>query len=383
MKMLLPCSGLLLALLVSPFAQAAKKGDSFGYVGTYTRGESKGIYVFRFSASTGKAGPVELAAETPNPSFLAVHPNGRQLYSVSEMAGPDGTPGGTVSAFSLDRRTGKLTFLNKTSTRGTSPCHLVVDKTGTNVLLANYSSGSVAVIPLKADGSLKEVSGFVQHTGSSVDARRQRGPHAHSINLSADNRFAVVADLGLDQLLVYRFDPVAGTLTPNEPPFLAIKPGSGPRHFAFHPNGKFAYQINEMASTVGALSYDKANGAFKHLQYISTLPADFKGDNTTAEVQAHRSGKFVYGSNRGHDTVAAFSVNKSDGTLTYVGNYGAGGRVIRNFGIDPTGKYLFAAHQNSNFIAVFKIDQKTGQLTATGEKLNAGAPVCVKFVTAE
>ncbi len=373
----------MLALLVSPFANAAKKGASLGYVGTYTRGESKGIYVFRFSPATGKAGPVELAAETPNPSFVAIHPNGKHLYSVSEMGGSDATPGGAVSAFSLDRKTGKLTFINKTSTRGSGPCHLVVDKTGKNVLIANYNSGSIAAIPLREDGGVKEASAFVQHTGSSVDPRRQKEPHAHSINLSADNRFAVVADLGLDKLLVYRFDPAAGSLTPNEPPFTAIKPGSGPRHFAFHPNGKFAYQINEMTSTVGALSYDTASGTFKHLQYISTIPADFKDNNSTAEVQVHRSGKFVYGSNRGHDTVAAFSVNQKDGTLTSVGNYGAGGKVIRNFGMDPTGRYLFAAHQNSNFIAVFKIDQKTGKLTATGQTLNAGAPVCVKFVNAE
>jgi 6-phosphogluconolactonase len=288
-----------------------------------------------------------------------------------------------VSAFSRDSKTGKLTLINQTSSRGGGPCHLVVDKTGRNVLVANYNTGSIAAIPLREDGGVKEASGFVQHTGSSVDPRRQTGPHAHSINLSADNRFAVVADLGLDKLLVYRFDPAAGSLTPNEPPSIAIKPGSGPRHFAFHPNGKFAYQINEMASTVGALSWDAAAGAFKHLQYVSTLPADFKGSNTTAEVQVHPSGKFVYGSNRGHDTVAAFSVNAKDGTLTYVGNYGAGGKVIRNFGIDPTGKYLFAAHQNSNFIAVFRIDPKTGKLTPTGQTLNAGAPVCVKFARAE
>jgi 6-phosphogluconolactonase len=266
MKAILLCSGLLVLLLASPAARAAKKGDSFGYIGTYTRGESKGIYVFRFSAATGKAGPVELAAETPNPSFVAIHPNGKYLYSVSEMGGSTANPSGTVSAFSRDSKTGKLTLINQTSSRGGGPCHLVVDKTGRNVLVANYNTGSIAAIPLREDGGVKEASGFVQHTGSSVDPRRQTGPHAHSINLSADNRFAVVADLGLDKLLVYRFDPAAGSLTPNEPPSIAIKPGSGPRHFAFHPNGKFAYQINEMASTVGALSWDAAAGAFKHLQ---------------------------------------------------------------------------------------------------------------------
>lgn len=365
-----------LALLAIPAAFGAK-GDYFGYIGDYTRGDAKGIYVFRFTPATGVIGAVELAAETPNPSFVAIHPDGKHLYSVSEVNG------GSVSAFSIDTKTGKLAPINTESTRGGGPCHLVVDKTGRNVLVANYGGGSIAALPLRPDGGLLPASAFIQHTGSSVDPRRQGAPHAHSINLSANNQFAIVADLGLDKLLVYRFDASKGSLTPNEPPSISLKPGSGPRHFAFHPNAKFAYAINEMASAISAFRWDGGNGKFEDLQSISTLPADFNGNNTTAEVQVHRSGKFVYGSNRGHDSIAAFAADPQKGTLKYIANYQTGGKTIRNFAIDPTGGYLFAENQNSDSITVFKIDQKSGKLTATGQTIKAVQPVCIKFVAAE
>jgi 6-phosphogluconolactonase len=273
-----------------------------------------------------------------------------------------------------------LTFLNRVSSGGAGPCHLVVDKTGKNVLVVNYGSGSTAVLPLEADGRLKEASSFVQHQGSSIDKKRQQGPHAHSVNLSADNRFAMVADLGLDQVLVYRFDAAKGSITPNEPPFAAVKPGSGPRHFAFHPGGKFAYVINEMASTVTAFTYDAARGVLKETQTITTLPADFSGVNHTAEVQVHPSGKFVYGSNRGHNSIAVFTVDVKKGTLTSVEQVSTQGKTPRNFGIDPTGRWLLAANQDTDNVVVFRIDAKTGRLTPTGQVLEVGAPVCVKFV---
>jgi 6-phosphogluconolactonase len=296
------------------------------------------------------------------------------------MYGSGGQKGGAVGAFSLDATTGMLTFLNRVSSGGAGPCHLVVDKTGKNVLVVNYGSGSTAVLPLEADGRLKEASSFVQHQGSSIDKKRQQGPHAHSVNLSADNRFAMVADLGLDQVLVYRFDAAKGSITPNEPPFAAVKPGSGPRHFAFHPGGKFAYVINEMASTVTAFTYDAARGVLKETQTITTLPADFSGVNHTAEVQVHPSGKFVYGSNRGHNSIAVFTVDVKKGTLTSVEQVSTQGKTPRNFGIDPTGRWLLAANQDTDNVVVFRIDAKTGRLTPTGQVLEVGAPVCVKFV---
>lgn len=364
--------------LISAIAWGAPKGEALVYFGTYTRQKSKGIYVARLEAATGKLTAPELAAEVPNPSFLAVHPNRRFLYAVSEMGG--GQKGGAVSAFAIDATSGKLTFLNRASSGGSGPCHLVVDKTGKNVVVVNYNSGSVAVLPLEEDGRLREASSFVQHKGSSVNPKRQQGPHAHSVNLSADNRFAVVADLGLDQVLVYRFDAVKGTITPNEPPFTAVKPGSGPRHFAFHPQGKFAYVINELASTVTAFAYDAARGVLKEVQTITTLPADFSGVNYCAEVQVHPSGKFVYGSNRGHNSIAVFRVDAKKGTLTPVEQTPTQGKTPRNFGIDPTGTWLLAAHQDSDNVVAFRIDAKTGRLTPTGQTLEVGAPVCVKFV---
>ena len=234
--------------------------------------------------------------------------------------------------------------------------------------------------PIRSDGRLGEVSAFVQHTGSSVNPSRQRKPHAHSINVSPDNRFAIVADLGLDKLLVYRFDAARGALAPNDPPFAAVMPGSGPRHFTFHPGGKFAYVINELASTVTAFSYDAARGALSELQTISTLPKDFTGSSTTAEVQVDATGKFLYGSNRGHDSIAVFAIDPSKGTLTPVQRVPMQGKTPRNFRIDPTGSYLFAANQDSGSVVIFRIHAKTGRLTPTGQALAVASPVCVKFV---
>jgi 6-phosphogluconolactonase len=368
-------------LPVSPAsaAQKAAKGEFLVYIGTYTgRGGqgSQGIYAYRLDAATGKVTSLGLAGEVANPSFLAIHPNRHFLYAVTESGGQ-----GTVSAFSLDLKTAKLTFLNKASSHGGGPCYVRCDHTGKAVLVANYGTGSVALLPIKPDGSLSEASAFIQHTGSGTDPRRQRGPHAHSINPSPDNRFAVAADLGLDELLVYRMDAARGTLVPNNPPFAKVAPGSGPRHFAFHPNGKFAYVVNEMKSTVTAFSWTPTTGVLTELQTVSTLPEGYDGSrNTGAEIQVHPNGRFVYSSNRGHDSIAVFAVNPAKGTLTPVEQASTQGKEPRGFGIDPTGSYLFAANQNTNNIAVLRIDQQTGKLTPTGEVLEVGRPVCVKFV---
>lgn len=344
------------------------------YFGTYTGEKSKGIYVSHFDAASGKLEALSVAAELANPSFVAPHPNGRFLYAVSEERE------GSVSAFSIDPKTGTLTFLNRVSSRGNGPCYARVDKTGKAVLVANYGSGGFAVLPVEADGKLREASAFIQDEGKGFDPSRQERPHAHSLNPSPDNRFAVGADLGLDKVFIFKFDAAQGTLTPNEPPFWQVKPGSGPRHFAFHPNGKFAYVTNEMASTVDALAWDAAKGELRELQTISTLPADFKGETTTAEIQVHPSGKFLYDSNRGADSIAVFAIDRRKGTLKAVDHTPTQGKVPRNFGIDPTGSFLIAANQKSDNVVMFRIDKGSGRLTPTGQVLEVGSPVCVKFV---
>ena len=366
----------LTALTLATFAHAAEK-PYFVYFGTYTRGMSKGVEVARFDASTGKLSKPETAVETPNPSFVAIHPNRKFLYAAGEQTQ------GIVSAFKIDPASGKLTLLNTAPSRGDGPCHVNVDRTGKFLLMANYGSGSAAVYALKDDGSIGEPTGFQQHEGTGADSRRQSGPHAHSINLSADNRFAIVADLGQDKVFVYRFDASKGTILPNDPPAVNVMPGGGPRHFAFHPKKKYAYVINEMASKITAFSWDAARGTLTEVQSISTLPEDFKGSSSTAEVQVHPSGKFVYGSNRGHDSIAAFKVDQKTGKLTSIGNTSTQGKTPRNFGIDPSGKWMIAANQDTNNVVVFKIDTKTGKLTPTGQEYQVGAPVCVKFMAAK
>jgi 6-phosphogluconolactonase len=378
---------LLLALIVSTILAAAaeRPGKYLFYVGTYTEdgSKSKGIYAYRFDASTSEITSLGLAAETTNPSFVALHPSGRFLYAVNEVGNYKGPNSGGVSAFSIDHATGKLTFLNEVPSRGADPCYIVVDKTGKYVLVANYTGGSVAVFPVLADGKLGEASAFVQHTGHGTDPKRQEGPHAHSVDLSPDNRFAMVDDLGLDELLVYKFDSAKGSLTANDPPFAKLDAGAGPRHFVLRPDGKFAYVVAEMGHTVTVFSNDAASGRLQTLQTVTTLPKDFKGRNDDAEIQVHPSGKFLYASNRGDDSIAIYAIDGSKGTLTQVGIVPTGGKEPRSFEIDPTGTLLLADNQKSDNIVVFRIDPKTGGLTPTGQMLEVASPVCVKFLRVE
>ncbi len=371
------------AVLLAPTLPAAQKPSSkskfIAYVGTYTGPKSKGIYAYRFDAATGETEPLGLVAEVPNPTFLALDPTNRYLYAALEISNFEGKRAGAVAGFVIDASTGKLTAINQVSSGGPGPCWVMVDKAGKAVLAANYGGGSVAVCPIAPDGKLSEASAFVQHTGSSVNPSRQRGPHAHSVNISPDNRFAIAADLGLDKLLVYKFDAAKGTLTPNDPPFAAVKPGSGPRHFAFHPNGKYGYVINELLNTVTAFSYDAAKGALTEIQTIPNLPADFTGNSSCAEVQVDAAGKFLYGSNRGHNSIAVFAIAKN-GTLALVEHASTQGKNPRNFRMDPTGGYLWAANQDTDNIVLFRVDRKTGRLTPTGKQLEVGKPVCVKFI---
>jgi 6-phosphogluconolactonase len=378
----------LIALLLGTLLASAAptpKGKYLFYVGTYTEGDthSKGIYAYRYDAATGDVTPLGVAAEATNPSFVAVHPNGRFLYAVNELGNYKGPNSGGVSAFSVDQATGKLTLLNEVASRGADPAYTTVDKSGKFVLVANYTGGSVAVFPVLADGKLGEASSFVQHTGHGVNPERQEGPHAHSIDLSPDNRFAFVDDLGLDEVLVYKFDSATGTLTPNDPPFVKIGSGVGPRHFVLRPDGKFAYVISEMGHTVTVLSTDLSTGKLQVLQAITTLPKDFTGRNDDAEIQIHPSGKFLYASNRGDDSIAIYAIDKSKGTLIQIGSVHTGGKEPRSFEIDPTGTMLFAENQKSDNVTLFRIDQKTGQLTPTGKVLDVPSPVCLKFLKIE
>jgi 6-phosphogluconolactonase len=298
------------------------------------------------------------------------------------MEDAGGKKGGGVSAFAIDPKTGNLTLLNQQTSGGAGPCHITVDKEGKNVLIANYGGGSAEVLPVNDKGALDKPSCFMQHKGKGSNPSRQEGPHAHSVNLDAANHFAVVADLGLDQLRVYRFDPKTGTITPNDPPAYETEPGAGPRHFTFHPDGKHAYVINELACTVTALEYDAEKGILKKVQTISTLPKGAKKEDSysTAEVQVHPSGKFLYGSNRGHNTIAAFAIDPKTGELTLIGHQGKRVKTPRNFGIDPTGTYLLVGNQDGGNIVVFKIDPKSGELMETGNSAEVGAPVCIKFM---
>ena len=382
------CFSLLAALsvpfLLSFCAEAAPKDRTMGkylvYVGTYTEKNSKGIYAYRFDPNTDRLTPLGLAAETVNPSFLAIDPSRRFLYAVNEVAQYEGRSSGGVSAFLIDPATGKLTLLNEVASGGAGPCHLAVDRTGKYVLVANYGGGSLTVFPILNDGRLGQASAFVQHKGASVNPQRQEAPHAHSVYLSPDNHFALCADLGLDEVLIYRFDAGKGKLTPNNPAFALVSSGAGPRHFAFHPNGKLGYVIDEMQSTVTVFSYDPAKGALDVVQTVSTLPQGFKGENTTAEVEVHPSGKFLYGSNRGHDSIALFSINPRKGTLTPEGHTPTLGKTPRSFALDPTGSYLFAANQDSDSVVQFRVDPNNGRLTPTGQVLEVPMPVCIIFL---
>jgi 6-phosphogluconolactonase len=382
---IMPYRYLLGALLMSApgvaWAEEAGQSKWWVYVGTYTDKSSKGIYRFDMDAATGKLTNGAPAAEMKNPSFLAIHPNRRFLYAVGEVEDIGGKKGGGISAFAIDPKTGDLKPLNQQSSGGPGPCHLVVDKSGKCVLAANYGGGSAVVVAINEDGSLGKQTDFVQHKGHSVNKSRQEAPHAHSINLDPANRFAFVADLGLDAVRVYRFNAENCTLDKEHAQSAAVSPGAGPRHFAFHPNGKFAYVINELHNTVTAFSYDPEKGELKKIQTVSTLPKDFTGESYTAEVVVHPSGRFLYGSKRGHNSIALFRINADTGELTPAGHQAENIKTPRNFNIDPTGKFCLVANQDADSIVVFAIDAKAGELKPTGISAEVPVPVCVKFVS--
>lgn len=379
-----PLSALFAAAAMSSlFAAPVSAGDrSLVYFGCYTNAKSgsKGIQVAEFNSATGALTQPVLAAESmDSPSFLALSPNGKFLCAVGE----DGSPGnksGDVSAYSIALPGGKLTKLNEQSSKGDGPCQVALDHTGSMAMVANYGSGSVASYALGKDGKLSPAVTSIQHSGSSINAARQAGPHAHSMNVTPDNRFVLACDLGLDKVITYKIDPATGAMSAQAETRLA--PGTGPRHLAFHPNGRFVFVNGEMAMDVTTFAYNPEKGSLTTLSTASTLPPADQGKKglSTAETAVHPSGKFVYVSNRTHDTIAVFSCDQTTGKLTLIQNAPAEGKIPRNFRIDPSGQWMIVAHQDSNTAAVFKIDAESGKLTFTGNKVNVGGAVCVRFL---
>jgi 6-phosphogluconolactonase len=390
MKMSSRCFLLLLLCfaLGSPFLLRASKNllHYTVFVGTYTstggwRGAttSKGIYSFDYNSETGSLTDPQLAVEATDPSFLVLHPNGKYLYSVNELETFPGGRSGTVSAFSIDPKTRRLRLLGKVSSGGAGPCHISLDRTGNFAFVANYDGGSTSVYPIAKDGRLEPPSSFIQHSGSGPN-KNQDGPHAHWIGASPDNRFVLVADLGIDEILIYRFDAQKGALTPSDPPFVKIAPGSGPRHLAFAPNGRFVYLVSELSAEVSAFSYDPAKGVLTELQRQTTLPPDYTGPKEDAEIAVHPGGKFLYVSNRGHDSITLFAIDPATGLLRNKGQISTGGKTPRDFVLDPSGGHLLVANQLSQSILVYKVDPATGTLTPQPPLTAVEGPSSIVFL---
>jgi len=358
----------------------AVESQYFAYFGTQTEGDGagKGIYAYRFDPSTGELSEIGLVAEMTYPAFLTVHPSQEYLYTVT--ADEEGR--GAVQAFDIDRVTGKLTILNQVLSGGAGPVHLDIHSSGQMLAVANYRVGSTSSLPVKRDGSLGDAVSVLDHYGSSIDPRRQGGPHAHSVNFSPDGRFAVSADLGTDDLFVFRADPQKATLEFNDPAFAEVSPGSGPRHLTFHPSADYGYVINEMNNTLTVFCWDAEGGTIEIIQTLSTLPEGYSGTSYTAEVLVHPSGKYLYGSNRGHDSIVRFKIDPTDGKLTVEGWASTQGEFPRNFNFDPSGAFLFAENQNSGTVVVFRIDPQSGELTPTDQVLHVPRPVCLRWVRA-
>lgn len=358
------------------------KKAPFVFVGTYTEHEgsqSEGIYVYRMDPATGELKFEWEAKGILNPSYLAFHPHRHFLYAVNELGSFAGEAAGGVSALSIDPLTGELNLLNAYSSRGKDPCYISIEQTGRFALVANYSGGNAAMLPVQSDGQLGPATDVVQHSGSSVDPKRQTDPFVHSIVPDPANRFAIAADLGADKLVIYEMDLEKGRLHKNAE--VNIQPGAGPRHSIFHPNGQYLYLINELNSTLIVFRYDAESGSLAEVQTISTLPAGFKGENLCADL--HISGRYLYASNRKHDSIAWYLMDEESGRLSYEGEIASGGKEPRGFAIDPTGRFLLAAHERSDNIVLFKIDPLTGRLTSAGYEVNLSQPVCVKFAYLE
>lgn len=373
-------SGLIVSRLNQSFRANTKKSEEMlVYIGTYTNaGKSRGIYVYRFNEKTGELSPDKIIENVVDPSFLAIDKKRGFLYAVNETEDYEGQKSGAVSAFKI-AADGDLEFLNKRASLGGAPCHISVSDNAKYVLLANYSGGNIAVFPVGENGNLQENVEFIQHNGSGANKKRQEKAHAHSINLDRENHFAYVCDLGADKIFIYEFDEKTGKLTPNPAQeFFQTRPGAGPRHFTFHPNNKFAFLINELDSTIVSLAYDAKRGTLQEIQTVSALPEDYRGASFCADIHVSPNGKFLYGSNRGHDSLAAYRIDEKTGNLEFVSRTPTGGKYPRNFAIAPNGKFLLAANQNSDTITSFSINDD-GTLESTEQNVRVPSPVCLKF----
>lgn len=371
--------GWLIAALVV-FGPGAKAwGDRYWmYIGTYTGGQSRGIYKVDFDSASGAVGQVELVAEVRNPSFLALHPTGKFLYAVGELGEFAGKRVGAVSAFAIEGKTGNLRLLNQQPSGGAGPCHLIVDKTGRWVLVANYSGGTTAVLPIREDGSLGEPVCVRPHKGKSVHPTRQQQPHPHQVWIAEGTNLVLVPDLGTDQVVLYRLNEATGELTPNDPPAVSVPAGSGPRHLAYSPGNRFLFVLNELTTTVSVFRCEDSVPV-QLLETVSALPADFQGENTAAEIVVHPNGRWVFTSNRGHDSIAIFAFDPAAGKLRLQGHVPSGGRTPRNFAVDPSGRWLLSANQQSDVVLLYRIDPERGLLEDTGLRLTVYTPVCIVF----
>lgn len=370
------------SLLLSALCMASvtlSSAEPVVFISAFASGDKAGIHAFRFDSKTGTLQPLHRTTDIQNPFFLAVSPDQRFLYAINaeKFGGADDE---FVACYALEGRTGQLKRLNQQSARGTASCYLDVDATGKTVMVANYASGSVASLPVKEDGSLGEAASFIQHSGSGGDPVRQKGPNAHSIVVSPDNRFALAADLGIDKILIYQLDAATAKLTPNEAqPFAKMQPASGPRHITFHPNGRHVYVINELANTVTCFDYTATSGTLTERQTISTLPGGFTGKSYTADLKITPDGKFLYGTNRGHDSIASYSISE-DGVLTLLSIDPSLGKGPQNLLITPDGQWLLCANMPGNSVVVFRIDAASGKLTATGSPVEIPMPSCICWV---
>jgi len=364
--------------MLSTAIQTTQAEEPLVFISAFAAGDEGAIHAFRLDLKTGSLKPAQRTTGVEHPFFLAVSPDHRFLYSIHarKFGGPEDEQ---VSAYEIVGRSGQLKLLNRQSSRGSAACYLDVDATGKTVLVANYSSGSVASLPLREDGSLGEASSFFQHAGSSVDPKRQEGPHAHCIVISPDNRFAFAADLGLDQVLSYRLDAAAAELSPHRQPFVRTPPGAGPRHLAFHPNGKQVYVINELSNSLTAFDYDTESGILIERQTISTLPKEFDGTSYCADVKITPCGRFLYGTNRGHDSLAAYRIG-ADGRLTLIAIEPSLGQGPQNLAITADGELLLCANMPGNNVAVFRIDPETGRLSPVGPPVSMPSPSCIRLL---
>ncbi|MGP8156760.1 MAG: lactonase family protein [Candidatus Acidiferrales bacterium] len=372
-----------LAIAVTLAASPATPKEMWVFFGTHVDQPGHGFSVARFDTRTGALTKLEFLQQSADPGFFVIARDGRHIYTANEVDTYHGQPTGFLSAYAVDPATAQMTLINEQLSAGAGPAYVSLDKTGRYLFVANYAGGTIAAFALNPDGGIGQRTAFFQHTGKSVNPARQNAPHPHSIRVDPTNHFALVPDLGLDKIFIYRFDASDGSLTPNDPPFATVAPGSGPRHLDFDPAGRFVYVMNEMAGKVTVFAWDSSHGALTEVQTISSLPEGFTGTNTSAEIRVHPSGRFLYCTNRGDNSIAVFKVNSASGRLTFIQRVPTQGKMPRNFDFDPTAHWLLVANHDSDNVVLFKINLATGKLTPQGAPVSVPMPFAVRFLPIE